>query len=179
MRPQPDPRNRISAVTLPGRTSDDARDGEPSRAALGKASPGDALTGDPAPARRDETFPRSRRLTKEAEFRAVLTRGYRNSSLHLVVYLLPNDLPEPRLGLTVSRKVGNAVARQRVKRRLREAFRRGWRFLLADHPADMLVRALPGAASAPAALLAAEGERAVLAWRRAGCPVPARRGRRS
>ncbi|HVP12276.1 MAG TPA: ribonuclease P protein component [Phycisphaerae bacterium] len=41
----------------------------------------------------------------------------------LVVYALPNDLPWTRLGLTVGRKHGNAVRRNRIKRLLREAFR--------------------------------------------------------
>jgi ribonuclease P protein component len=42
---------------------------------------------------------------------------------HLVVAILENDLPYRRLGLTVSSRVGNAVARNRVKRWLREIFR--------------------------------------------------------
>jgi len=38
--------------------------------------------------------------------------------------VLPNELPFCRLGLAVSRKVGNAVVRNRIKRRLREIFRK-------------------------------------------------------
>ena len=41
----------------------------------------------------------------------------------LRIYALPNALGHPRLGLSVSRAVGNAVVRGRIKRRLREAFR--------------------------------------------------------
>jgi ribonuclease P protein component len=53
----------------------------------------------------------------------------RKSSGPLLVFTRPNDLAYHRLGLSVSRKVGNAVRRNRVKRMLREAFRltrHGW-----------------------------------------------------
>jgi ribonuclease P protein component len=68
-------------------------------------------------------FPRSRRLTRPAEFNRVYGEGRRTRKGPFVVHALPNDLGYPRLGLSVSRKVGNAVIRNRVKRRLREAFR--------------------------------------------------------
>ena len=41
----------------------------------------------------------------------------------LLVHGLPNDLPYPRLGLAISRRIGKAVTRNAIKRRLREAFR--------------------------------------------------------
>lgn len=45
-------------------------------------------------------------------------------SRHLVFQFLPGEGPESRLGITVSKKVGNSVARSRIKRWIREAFRR-------------------------------------------------------
>ena len=62
------------------------------------------------------------RLTRSAEFDAVYRRGKSSASRHLVAYAFPSELSEARLGIAVSRKVGNAVVRNKLKRQLREAF---------------------------------------------------------
>ena len=62
------------------------------------------------------------RLTRSAEFDAVYRRGSSAASRHLVVYAFPSEREEARVGIAVSRKVGNAVVRNRLKRQLREAF---------------------------------------------------------
>jgi ribonuclease P protein component len=64
------------------------------------------------------------RLSHSAEFERVYRHGRSSANRHLVLYSFPNAAAErPRLGLSVSRKVGGAVERNRVKRLLREAFR--------------------------------------------------------
>jgi ribonuclease P protein component len=65
------------------------------------------------------------RLTRPADFTRVYGRRQSAAAGQIVIYALPNDLPDGRvrLGLSVSRRIGTAVVRNRWKRRLREAFR--------------------------------------------------------
>jgi ribonuclease P protein component len=66
---------------------------------------------------------RGRRLSRSAEFERVYRQGRSLANRHLVLYTFSNpSANRPRLGLSVSRKVGGAIARNRVKRLLREAF---------------------------------------------------------
>ena len=67
--------------------------------------------------------PKRRRLSRSAEFERVYRQGRSRANRHLVLYLFPREEgDEPRLGLSVGRKVGGAVQRNKVKRLLREAF---------------------------------------------------------
>ena len=68
---------------------------------------------------------RRRRLSRSAEFERVYRQGRSKANRFLVLYAFPREDPSsegPRLGLSVSRRVGGAVDRTRVKRVLREAF---------------------------------------------------------
>src|SRR5438270_9971487 len=68
---------------------------------------------------------RSGRLSRSADFERVYRRGRSQGNRHLVLYSFPRGAGEgdgPRLGVSVGRKVGGAVERNRVKRVLREAF---------------------------------------------------------
>ena len=62
-------------------------------------------------------------LTKRGDFKRVFELGSKFPSKFFIIYALPNGLFFCRLGLSVSRKIGNAVVRNRMKRRLREIFR--------------------------------------------------------
>jgi ribonuclease P protein component len=71
----------------------------------------------------DRARRKRRRLSRSGEFERVYREGRSHASRHLVVYAFPRaDADSPRLGVSVGRKLGGAVERNKVKRLLREAF---------------------------------------------------------
>ena len=93
-------------------------------------------------------LPKSRHLRLPAEFQAVYEGKVRESRGPLTLYALPNKLDHPRLGMSVSRKVGTAVRRNRIRRLLREAFRllqhdlpQGYDWVVVVRPHEPLILA--------------------------------------
>ncbi|MBQ3054354.1 MAG: ribonuclease P protein component [Clostridia bacterium] len=62
-------------------------------------------------------------ITRNSLFRRLYSKGKSGGNFDMVVYVMPVKSTVNRLGLTVSTKVGNAVVRNRIRRRLREAYR--------------------------------------------------------
>jgi len=85
-------------------------------------------------------FSRSNRLTHALEYQRAYEGLARKHAGPLVVFGFKADLDQPRLGLAVSRRVGNAVKRNLIKRRLREAFRQSQHELPTI---DLVVRVRP------------------------------------
>ncbi len=95
-------------------------------------------------------FPRTARLTKPTDFNSVFERNAASNDAFFRIMARPSARQASRLGLAVSRKVDRrAVGRNRIKRIVRESFRR-WRALdAAGGPAlDIVVLARPAAADA-------------------------------
>jgi len=72
----------------------------------------------------DQSYRPHERLRTKAEYERVLTRKRSARGKYIIVYGCENEVGHPRLGRIVGKRWGNAVARNRYRRWLREAFRR-------------------------------------------------------
>lgn len=70
-----------------------------------------------------QKFPKAARVRSRVDFSAIYDQGLRVSDACFSLLSMPNDRELTRLGLAVSKRCGNSVQRNRLKRRLREAFR--------------------------------------------------------
>jgi ribonuclease P protein component len=102
-------------------------------------------------ARPTQRFPRAVRVRRRSEYLTIQNRGRRVSGPHLLVLAAAGT---GRIGVTVSRKVGGAVSRNRVKRWIRECYRTHRPQMPSDF--DVVVVARPGAAGASQAKLCGE-----------------------
>jgi ribonuclease P protein component len=101
-----------------------------------------------------QRFLKTARLRKRAEFLALSRTGVRLQSANFIIIIGANGRRENRLGITVSGKVGNSVTRNRLKRSVREYFRRH----RAELPtgSDILIIARSSAADLDCKLIASE-----------------------
>lgn len=103
------------------------------------------------------------RLRRPQDFRSVWERG--QSWVHplFVLWRAPNALPSSRIGITASRKIGNAVQRNRARRLLREAARQLYPHLLPGWDIVLVARSALVAARTPQVVAALAS-----AWQRLG-----------
>lgn len=102
---------------------------------------------------------RASRITSGDDYRGVVRRGARFVGEHTVTYVRMNPKGgQPRFGFIVAKTVGNAVTRNLVRRRLKAICHESE--ARAAHGADVVIRALPSAATAPWSALHAEVDRA-------------------
>ena len=111
-----------------------------------------------------ESFGKDRRVLRRAEYLQIYETGRRIAGRSFVLFLRPGTGDTPRLGITITKKTGSSVVRNRLRRRIRELFRRTRPFA---EPVDLVVNVRPGAERAPFRDLAEDFARLA---RRAGEP---------
>ena len=94
-----------------------------------------------------ETLSRDERLRRRSEYRECYEKGRRQHGRFIVLHVLPNRHTGPRLGITLTRKVGGAVIRHRIRRRIREIYRR-WEERRSLPAIDIVVHVRPPAREA-------------------------------
>jgi len=102
----------------------------------------EAVTGSSA------SLPRSHRIQKRRDFLRAYEGGDKTFGRFVVVFTIANDLGHPRLGVTVTRKLGNATARNRAKRWVKETFRTRRAAVVGDVSVDFVVNVKPVAREA-------------------------------
>lgn len=80
------------------------------------------------------------RVRRRSDFRRAYEQGQKIVRKTFVLFVLPNGVPESRVGITATRKTGNAVIRNRAKRLVREAYRHRRAELPAGHDYVVVVR---------------------------------------
>ncbi len=93
-----------------------------------------------------EQFPHRVRVVKSSDYQMLYRRGRKIQSQRFVLFGLENKIGHHRLGITVSRKIGGAVVRNRIKRLFREIFRKSSVEIPSQY--DIVVNAKSGCAGA-------------------------------
>ena len=68
------------------------------------------------------SFPKEERLQNSSHFQKVFQYGRKQKSEAITIFFLKNELPQNRLGISIGKKFGSAVKRNRMKRLVREAY---------------------------------------------------------
>ncbi len=91
-------------------------------------------------------FPKNHRILKKKEFSEILTDGERRKTKHFVLFIKKRTHDgKSRLGLIITKKIGNAVVRNRIKRVVREFFRLHYREIASgDNQQDIIFIARRG-----------------------------------
>ncbi len=140
---------RLSSPTHP---SDPSDPGEPSAPSERSGEP----TGGGRP--RGECLPKAERLRRRQDYLRCYREGRRLHGELAILHAAANREGHPRLGVTASRKVGGSAVRQRLRRRVREVYRR-WEGRGRLPAADLVVHLKPAAAAAGFGELREELER--------------------
>ena len=93
--------------------------------------------------RSTEALPKNHRIQKRRDFLRAYEDGKKTFGRFVVIFTIANELGHPRLGVTVTRKLGDACARNRAKRWVREIYRKNSEELLGDLSFDLVVNVKP------------------------------------
>ncbi len=119
------------------------------------------------PERSERLIP-AQKLRRRVDYQRCYQTGRRQHGSVMTLHSIPNQLDHPRLGVTTTRKVGGAVVRQKLRRRVREIYRR-WAERERLPAVDLVVHLKPAAAGASFSQLESELQRLLLAllarWR--------------
>ncbi|MCK8824528.1 ribonuclease P protein component [Fuchsiella alkaliacetigena] len=94
----------------------------------------------------NKTFPKSERLTKNHQFKRVYEQGNSIANEFVVLYFLKNGGNKRRIGFSISKKIGKAVIRNRIKRIFKEIYRKNKNDLVSG--IDLIIIARKGIAGA-------------------------------
>ena len=89
---------------------------------------------------KEQAFRRTEKVTNKSSYRIIYEQGVRRSSRFFTIITCGNPKGAKRLGITVTKKTGNAVFRNRMKRLLREFFRRNKELFPAGHDVVVMVK---------------------------------------
>ena len=117
--------------------------------------PGQVGLPDSRPGTAGQRLTPEERLRRRTDYLRCYRTGRRRHGALAIVHFVPNQLGHPRIGITASRKVGKAVVRQRLKRRIKEIYRR-WQDRSQLPALDLVIHLKPEAGKSDFPALKAE-----------------------